>query len=262
MPYADTFDESEPLGKPFLASLVLHAGVVSLLAVGTFIGTHTPEQWGDKESAGGSTVVNPVARIPMMARSGIVNPVANDTESQVPQAPPQPKPVVKEKAPEPDAIPIKSRTAPKRKLSPVTASNERYRPYTETRPNQIYSTAGTAMVSPMIGQQGSGGVGLGKGMPLGDRFGAYAALLQQRIAQAWKTQDVDPRLRTAPPVIMNFTILRDGTIKDIRVKTSSGNTVLDRSAERALYEVAKVEPLPAGYDRDKAEIEFWFELKR
>ena len=90
MPYADTFDESDPLGKPFLASLALHGGVAALLAVGTFIGTHTPERWGDKEPSGGSTVINPVARIPMVARSGAVNPVANDTESRVPQAPPQP----------------------------------------------------------------------------------------------------------------------------------------------------------------------------
>jgi TonB family protein len=118
------------------------------------------------------------------------------------------------------------------------------------------------MVSPMMGLPGSGGVGVGKGTPLGDRFGAYAALLQQLIGQKWKTQDVDGRIHTAPPVIVNFTILRDGTIRDIRVKTSSGNSTLDRSAERALYDVGKVAPLPAGYERDKAEIEFWFELKR
>ena len=55
----------------------------------------------------------------------------------------------------------------------------------------------------MIGTPGSGGVGVGKGTPLGDRLGAYAALLQQRIAQNWNTQDVDPRLKTAPPVIMS-----------------------------------------------------------
>jgi TonB family protein len=264
MPYADTFDESEPLGKPFAASLALHAGLVTVLAFGAFIGAHTSpdDVWGAKESTGGSTVVNPVARIPMMARPGIVNPVANDTESQVPQAPPQPKAVVKEKAPEPDAIPLKGRATPKKKSSPISASNERYRPYTETRPNQVYSSSGSAMVSPMMGQTGTGGVGLGTGSPLGDRFGAYAALLQQRIAQAWKTQDVDSRVRTAPAVIVNFTILRDGTIKDIRLKTSSGNATLDRSAERAIYEVARVDPLPAGYERDKAEIEFWFVLKR
>src|SRR5258708_5890473 len=90
MPYADAFDQREPLGKPFLGSLALHASVAALLAAGTFISSRTPERWGDKESLGGSTVVNPVARIPMVARSGPVNPVANDNESQVPQAPPKP----------------------------------------------------------------------------------------------------------------------------------------------------------------------------
>ena len=261
MPYADAFDEHEPLGKPFLGSLALHAGVVAIVAAGSFIGVHTPQRWGDKESIGGSTVVNPVARIPMMARTGPVNPVANDTESQAPQAPPQPKPVVREKAPEPDAIPLKSRTTPK-KAAPVTASNQRYRPNMETKSNQVYGSTGQAMVSPMMGQTGSGGVRVGDASPLGDRFGAYGSLLAQLIAQKWKTQDVDARIHTAPPVIMNFTILRDGTIRDIRVKTSSGNAALDRSAERALYDVGKVGPLPAAYERDKAEIEFWFELKR
>src|SRR4051812_30418874 len=102
MPYADAFDESEPLVKPFLASLMLHAGVVSVLAVGTFIGAHSPEQWGEKESAGGSIVVSRVAQTRMMARGGMFTRVANDPKSQFPRAPPQPKPVVREKAPEPD----------------------------------------------------------------------------------------------------------------------------------------------------------------
>jgi TonB family protein len=197
----------------------------------------------------------------MVARSGDVNPVANDTQSQIPKAPPESKASQKAKEPEPDAIALKGRSASK-KSARAAPDYDRYRPYTEPKPNQVYSSTGGAMVSPMIGATGSGGIGLGKGTPLGDRFGAYAALLQQRIAQNWKTQDIDPRLRTAPPVIMNFTILRNGTIKDIRVKTGSGNAPLDRSAERAVYDVGRVEPLPAGYDRDEAVVEFWFELKR
>ena len=260
MPHASILDEREPYSKPLIGSVALHAGVVAVLVAGSLIKGRTPDVWGGQESLGGSTVVSPVSRIPMIARSGEVNRVANDTESQVPQAPPQPKPAAKVKEPAPDAIPLKGRDA--KKTSRAAVNNERYRPYTEPKPNQVYSSTGSAMVSPMIGTPGSGGVGVGRGMPLGDRFGAYAALLQQRIAQNWNTQDVDPRIHTAPPVIMNFTILRDGTIRDIRVKTSSGNIALDRSAERALYAVGKVEPLPAGYDRDQAVIEFWFELKR
>ncbi len=262
MSYVGTLDQPEPLGKPLVASIAFHGCVVAVLVAGSLIHGSKRPIWGDLESAGGVVGVNAVSKIPMVARTGRVNPVANDTDTQAPQAPPQPKPVQKVKEPEPDAIPIKSRTAPPKKVSNVTASNDRYRPYTQPKSNQLYSTTGGALVSPAMGMAGSGGVGLGRGSPLGDRFGAYASILQQLIAQKWNTQEVDGRIRSAPPVVMTFTIQRDGTIKSIRLKTSSGNTTLDRSAERALYDVAKVDPLPAGYDRNEAEVEFYFELKR
>ena len=261
MPYADTLDAREPLGKPFLASVALHGSLLGLMVAGSFLHGKARPLWGDTNSGGGIVGVNPVARIPMAARQGKVNPVANDTESQVPEPPPKPKPAQKTKEPERDAISLKSKKAPHKKLSDYTATNSRYRPY-EPKSNQLYSTASSALVSKAMGMAGSGGVGLGQGSPLGDRFGAYAALLQEVIARKWNTQDVDVRLHTAPPVVTTFTILRDGTIKNIRIKTSSGNAALDRSAERALYDVGKVEPLPAGYDRNEAEVEFNFVLKR
>ena len=261
MPYPNVLDEQERLSKPFVASLALHASVAALLVAGSVIRGGNVQHWGDIESLGGTTMVNPVSKIPMISRTGVENRVANDTESQVPKAPPQPKAVEKVKEPEPDAIPLRGRVPPKN--AKTAANNDRYRPYTETKSNQVYSSTGGAMVSPMMGSTGTGGAtGLGKGSPLGDRFGAYAALLQQRIAQNWKTQDIDPRIKTAPPVIVNFTILRNGTIKDIRVKTSSGNAAIDLSAQRALYDVAKVDPLPAAYEGNEVVIEFWFELKR
>lgn len=261
MPYADILDQRDPLGKPFLASVALHGSVVAVMIAGSFIHGSKRPIWGDLESAGGVVGVKTTPGIPMVARAGAVNHVANDTESQAPKAPPQPKAAQKVKEPAPNAIPLRGRTAPK-KYSNVTASNDRYRPYTEQKPNQLYSTTGGALVTKTMGMAGSGGVGLGRGSPLGDRYGAYAALLQQLIAQKWNTQEVDGRIRTAPPVVVDFTITRDGTIKSIRVKTSSGNTALDRSAERALYDVGKVDPLPQGFDRNEAEVEFLFELKR
>ena len=260
MPYADTLDAREPLGKPFLASVALHGSLFGLMVVGSFIHGPARPLWGDPQSGGGIVGVNPVARIPMAAHSGRVNPVANDTQSQVPPAPPKPKVVLREKPPEPDAIPLKSRRTPEKKVWNVSGSPDRYRP--EPKPNQLYSSASSALVSKAMGMAGSGGVGLGRGSALGDRFGAYTAVLQEVIARKWNTQDVDARIRTAPAVVMTFTILRDGTIKNIHLKTSSGNTALDRSAERALYDVGKVEPLPAGYDRNEAEVEFNFVLQR
>ncbi len=262
MAYVGTLDDREPLGKSFVASMALHASVAALLTVGSFVHSGSPEHWGDLETAGGVVSIKSVVKVPMVTRTGPVNPVANDTESQVPEPPPQPKPVPqKVKAPEPDAIPLKGRTAPPKKVSQADPSTGRYRPYTQPKTNQVYSRVGGAMVSPMMGLPGAEGSGV-RGTSLGDRFGAYAALVQQRVTEKWNQQDLDQRLRVAPPAIFTFTILRDGTIKEIRLKTSSGNIALDRSGERALYDVGRVDPLPSGYDRDRAEIEYWFVLKR
>jgi protein TonB len=113
----------------------------------------------------------------------------------------------------------------------------------------------------MVGMTGSGGIGVGAGS-FGERFGYYVDLLRQRVAEKWQTSDVDPRLQTAPPVVVTFTIHRNGSLTGVRVVQRSGNSVLDTSAQRAIYDAAPMPPLPAGWDRDSATIEFWFELKR
>lgn len=259
----DALDHPDALGKPALASLTLHVTIAGGLLAASWIQGQSISHWGDKESGGGAVGVQSTATVPMIARQGAQNPLANDTESQVPKPPPE-KAVekIKERE-EPDAIPIKGRV-PKKPPKPekVWTVTERYKHYVPTQENQLYSSTGGALVSPLMGKPGSGGIGLGKGSPLGDRFGAYAALLQQRIAEKWNTQDIDPRLRTAPPAVVTFRILRDGTIRDVKVTTSSGNIALDRSAERAVYDVAKVDPLPAAFDRDDARVEISFVLNR
>ena len=42
----------------------------------------------------------------------------------------------------------------------------------------------------------------------------------------------------------------------------SGILTLDNSAQRAILNAAPFPPLPAGFDRDAAQIEFRFQLKR
>ena len=98
-----------------------------------------------------------------------------------------------------------------KKPSPRAASVNKYREKQIDQPNQIYSSQGQRLVSPMIGQPGSGGIGVGQGSPFGDRYGYYVDILRQKVAQNWRTGDVDPRIRTAPPAIVTFTIRRDGS---------------------------------------------------
>ena len=109
------------------------------------------------------------------------NPVANDTESQVPQAP-KPEPKKQVKAPEENAIPLKSRTA---KKQPQQQAEQRYRPE-PLRPNQVTASQAPAAVRPMFQKAGSGGVGVGR-IRLGNRFGAYADLVAQRVTEKWQT---------------------------------------------------------------------------
>ena len=52
---------------------------------------------------------------------------------------------------------------------------------------------------------------------------------------------------TATTVGVYFVIDRDGTIRDAKVETSSGNSTLDRAALRAVLESSPLPPLPFGY---------------
>jgi protein TonB len=196
-----------------------------------------------------------------MPRPGIVNPLANDTESQVPLPPKEARPQRRAARDDPDAIALKMKDE-KRKLTDVAAANQRYRPQ-RASDNQLYSASGQAAVSPMFGGVvGSGGVGVGAGSPFGNRFGWYADLLRRKVSEKWQTNDVDQRLQTAPPVVLSFDILRDGSVRNIRLLQRSGNLALDYSAQRAVQEAAPFQPLPREFERDSANIEFWFQLKR
>jgi periplasmic protein TonB len=263
-PHIDILDESDSLRKPFFGSAVLHAAVFATVLLSSIAGAGRRDTWGDPNSLGGGSVaINAVSRIPLPSRSGVVNPVANDTDSRIPQAP-----AVKEAKPERrpveedlDAIPIRGRRSPRR-MSDIIGSRQRYR-RPENGSNQLYSSSGQGLVSPMYGQTGSGGgVGVGQGSPFGNRYGYYVDILRQRVAQKWRTSDVDPRMKTAPPVIISFSILRDGSVRDVRILQRSGNGVLDYSAQRAILEASPFPPLPSGFERNDANIEFWFQLSR
>jgi periplasmic protein TonB len=82
------------------------------------------------------------------------------------------------------------------------------------------------------------------------------------VAQKWKTTDVDARLQTAPTVIATFDLMRDGSVKNFQILQRSGNPALDYSVQRAVLEASPFPPIPQGYEKDSAKVEFWFELKR
>ncbi len=261
--HADILDERDSLKAPFVRSLVLHLGIAGLVFGWSYFHlSGRTERWGDPKSPGGGAVAIQAVSIPLPVREGRVNRVANDTESQVP-LPPKPEPV-KRQLPEPDAIPLGKKKQKDQKTVQKPEPPAPPRKYTnvpEPKTNQVYGRTGPALNSPLYAPaKGGGGVGSGSSSPFGARLGWYEALLRERIAANWRSQDLDSRIRNR--VGITFDIRRDGSIANVRVTQSSGNFALDQSAQRAVIQSNPLPALPREFERDVASIELSFGLQQ
>ena len=258
--HVDILDERDSARGAFLRSVGLHLALAGIIVAWSALKlSGRIERWGDpKALGGGSVAITPVNSIPMETRRGRVNPVANDTESQVPSAPVKPEPK-RAPVPEPDAIAIKGRNA--KKTAPKEQTARSYTPLAKPNPNQVYSSTGQALTTPMYSRApGGGGVGSGAGSPFGQRFGWYEQLLRERVASNWRSQDLDSRIRNR--VAVTFEIARNGQVRNVRVTQSSGNFAMDQSAQRAILMSNPLPELPREYERDVALVEFWFALQQ
>ncbi len=246
----DILDEQEPLKKPFWGSVTLHISIAALLLSYSYLGlgkSNSPPLFGDPHGGGlGSVAVNVVPSIKLPSREGRENPVANQSESSVPEPKPQKKAVEKVKAPEPDAIPIKSKAAKKQPHAP----------------NQLTSTVGQSLTSRMLNMQGGGGLQIGNDSPLGQQFGWYAKLIRDRVASKWQNSEFDSR-QSIPAAVVSFTIRRDGSLApgSVKITGTSGNPALDISAQRAIYDAAPFPALPPEFTKNEAQVELRFNLK-
>jgi TonB family protein len=253
--YLETLDQRESLGRHWLASLAVHGGVLGMLLY-TGFSSHTRNDWGSLTPGGGAVGVNVVKSIPLPSRPGLVNPLASDTQTTVPLPPPaKAKPEPKAKAPAPDAIPIGGKKQPK-KRSETASAKTKYRAPGRDELNQIFSETGPALKTPMVGQTGTGGIGVGEGSTLGTRFGWYIDLLRTKVGQHW-----NPDQQSATPTIITFTLMKDGSARDVRIAQRSGSTVADLAAQRAILDSVPFPPLPNGAG-NSTNIEFVFNARR
>jgi|SRR5271165_623352 len=252
--HADILDQQDSLRGPLVQSVLLHGAIVGAFILASISYQHSREVWGSAQTSAGSAVaINSVKTIPLPSRAGHVNPVANETESQVPQVP-KPEPKKQVKAPE-NAIPIKSRFA-KEQPKPQALQHYRQQP---PAPNQVFSRDAPAAVSPMFEKPGSGGVGVGPNSTFGTQFGGYASLVVQRVTDKWQTTGLAGA--HLPLVVVTFDIQRDGSIRNPQIAQRSGNSTLDYSALRAVSDAAPFPPLPPGAP-SSTHVELQFQLQR
>jgi len=243
----------------FTAALALHASLIAAIAVGDYLHGHV-DQFGSKETGAGAVAIEAVTSIPI-PHHGETNPLANQSESEVPQAPlEKPKDLEKAEPDRPDAISLRSKVP--KKTAPKESQHQVFRPYNELAKNQLTSKLPPQVSSPLYTERaGSGSVGAND--TLGSRLKGYGAQIRTLIAEKWRTNDVDARYQSAPPVIATFDLMRDGSVKNLVILQGSGIPSLDNSVRRAIQD-ATLPPIPQGqgFDKDHARVEFTFELKR
>jgi protein TonB len=115
--------------------------------------------------------------------------------------------------------------------------------------------------SQFVNAAGEGSLGFGDGN-FGARYGWYVAAVRNRISSNWLLSTISPNILTAPRVYINFDILRDGTVTNVRITQSSGVPQVDRSALRAVLASNPLGPLPPDYAGDKVSVEFYFDFRR
>jgi len=73
---------------------------------------------------------------------------------------------------------------------------------------------------------------------------------------------IDPSVRTAHTAhaVVEFTIAKDGTVKDVRVSQTSGNLSMDNSGLRAIMSSNPMPALPSDYPGSNVRVIFDFDL--
>ena len=257
----DILDQPERLKGAFWVSVAMHVGVATALIGATWVQSHRQRlTLGDPGGGGiGSVAVNVVARIPLPARSGPENPVANPTESQVPEAPSKAKPQTRVKESDLEAIPLPSLNAQKRPGESAPAPNK-WRDQQQQGPKQVYNPSGARMADKMYGMPGGGGIHIGTSTPFGTQFGYYFDQIQSKVGNNWHRTFVNGKVR--PTVALMFTIQRDGSVpySSVKITQSSGVPELDNTTKRAILDSAPFAPLPPALGRNSVDVEFIFDL--
>ena len=112
---------------------------------------------------------------------------------------------------------------------------------------------------------GSDGLGNPNKNPYGDRppstasipdiaFGPYMARIQEMIKQRWRP----PRGSESKRILVHFAINRDGSLSNLRLMQTNGDTLANEAALNAVRNAAAFPPLPAG-SAPSIDIEFTFD---
>jgi protein TonB len=260
---------ADPSLKPMLIiSAVFHGALAAAMLVSTIISGHG-ETWSGSEGGGAVTVglVGSVPAVPLPKPDAITENRVVDESKGLYKEEPKPKSVTP--PPSAEAIPeFKREKTPT--IVPSKPSKVLENPNIPPPTNAVPYGGGGAPALPYssnfsaAGGAANGGLGMtgSGGGDFGSKYSWFVDAVRNHISSNWLQSMVDPSVRFAPRATVTFQILRDGSIVNIQITHSSGNTSVDNSAVRAILSSSPVTKLPNDYSGQVVNVEFWFDFKR
>ncbi|MDR1726422.1 MAG: TonB family protein [Acidobacteriota bacterium] len=233
----------ERYGMSAAATLLLHGAAAALLLFGGRFMPSPVIQLGSGQ--GGGFGGEDIATV------GVVDQFSGGAGMVKPSLVPQP-PALEEAPPRPEAdssIALPGTVEPPRKPEPKRDAAPR--PPGNAIPTE--ARPGSGGVAGMR-SGGGGGVGGGNGISVGAGSGgfgdsAYAAALERRISDNWQRPPAGVRM----DVTYSFYIGANGVIYGIQKEESSGNPILDLTAERAIKLVKGLPAMPMEFRGKKVQ---------
>jgi|SRR5271156_6533617 len=254
-------DEEFSLTKFIVYSGALHALAALAIAASIFLNFHGNQWAGEGGDLGGT-------KVKLVSSAGIPMPrPIIPTESQVVD----PTQGLHEAEPPKIETPVdatKLSQFQKEKPPPPSHKSKVFENKTPTPTNAVpYGGGGSPNIPTGYSQNpgGSSGVAI-QGQGGGDfasRYGWYVAAVKRKLQSNWDENTIDPNVRAARRAVttVTFTILRDGTIKNLRVYQGSGNASMDNSGLRAVLTAGSMPALPNDYGASQVDVTFDFDLK-
>jgi len=241
-------------------SVVFHAlFTVAVLSASFF--ERRGNAWGGVGGNLGGTKVSLVsAGIPMPKESVVTESKAVDpTKGLHKEEPPKP--------PEPKTDAEKIRKFEKEKPLPPSRQSRTLENKTPVHDNDInYGKGGnpdlqTGYTQNPGASSGVATIGQGGG-DFGARYPWYVDAVRNRVRQTWDQTTIDAAVRATrrAHAVVTFRISTNGTISNIRMSQSSGNSSMDYSALRALQSIDSFRALPNDYMGSYVDVTFDFDL--
>lgn len=190
----------------------------------------------------------------------VVDLVASARPAAMQARTPAPSPPAPEPTPPPEGVRLETREPPPVKPRPEKEKEKRKEP-PKPRPSPPPPVDPVEEPSAPAGPPGVVGEGSSvTAAEIGDvRFAWYRDSVTAALYSNWRRPILDGLIDPVE-VRVTFEILRDGSVRDLRVDQASGVLVFDRSALRAVSDAAPLPPLPGNWREPTLPAAFVFRL--